>query len=113
MLQDTLTRNYRNPVWLWPYWSLWVIITLMIVFSHVREEPHLVRICIHLIIIRNIIPWFNMEDRVKFDDMGNLILFNQLQVMGLVAVMVPMCLFESPLFHVPISVVYQISFSYG
>lgn len=73
---DTYSGSYRNSGFLWPYWICWFLITAIMVFSHVKQKPHLFRVCIQLIIIRNLVPWLNLEDREIFDDLGKLLQWN-------------------------------------
>lgn len=78
MLVDTLIGNYRHKVFLYPYWACWIIMTILVVIAEKFDKPFLYRVTANVLMIRNILPWFNLEDRENFKDIGKLVQFNQL-----------------------------------
>lgn len=69
---DTLGSEYRNMNMLYCYWPVWLIQVVVMAYSHFREKPNLIRFLNLIIILRNIIPWLNFEDRKTFDDIAYL-----------------------------------------
>lgn len=113
MLGDTLGKVYANEIWYWIYWGLWIAMTIVLIFSHIKEKPHLVRFVVNILIIRNIVPWFNFEDRKKWDDIGNIIQYNQPQTIAVLALIIVMSLQESAAFYIPVSALYQFFMCWG
>lgn len=114
MLLDTMTDNYEHKVFLYTYWACWIAITILVFVAEKFDRPHLYRITTNILMIRNILPWFNLENRATFKDIGKLVQFNQLQTLGLIAgVIIPVTIYERPAFYIPVTLVYQISISYG
>lgn len=73
MTIDTLTKNYRNTLFYYPYMICWLIVTILMFIGHKFDKPHLYRICCHIVLVRNIVPWYNFEDRKTFDDIGKVV----------------------------------------
>lgn len=91
-----------------------VVIFIVLIYSKISEKPFLVRICIHLIIVVYVLKWLNLEDRRSLDDFDSRIRQNQLLELGTtISAIIPMCLVEKAYFHLPVSVFYQFSISYG
>lgn len=110
---DTFSNSYRNDVMLLPYWISWIFITLLILFSHIKDRPIFIRVCIHLVIIRNLVPWLNIEDRIIFDDLAKLIHWNQLQFVGVCGCLVVMSMKENAIIHLPMSITYMFFLSFA
>lgn len=105
--------HFRNPKMLIFYWVFWVVITLVLLVSHYKQKPHLIRLCHHLIMVRNIIPWLNIEDRKTFDNYLNRLVYNQMQAFGTMALMVVWAIEENISVHLPISIIYQTAICFG
>jgi hypothetical protein len=82
-------------------------------YSHIKEKPHLVRIVIHVIIWANILPWYNFRCHKKFTNLGKIIQYNQTQNIGLLGAIVLMCVNERAIFWVPVSFIYQFAMCFG
>ena len=60
------------------------------------------------------LPMFNVGNAKKMEDLGSVIQFGQLQFIGFfTGLLVPICMFERAVFHVPVSLLYNITFSFG
>ena len=51
----------------------------ILIFSKVEEKPKLVRMCAHLLIVRNIVPFYDLEKRKTFDFIDTIIIFSLTQ----------------------------------
>lgn len=110
---DSIKGNYRETMVLYCYWSLWLISFFSLLYSHIKEKPKLMRILHILIIIRNIMPWMNFEDRKTFDDMAVVVQFSSYQNLGIQLLLGILCFTEKFKFHIPISIVAQLLISYS
>lgn len=111
--RDTLGGLYNREQWYWPYWLAWITIMVTMLYSHIKEKPHLVRIVIHVIIWANILPWYNFRCHKKFTNLGKIIQYNQTQNIGLLGAIVLMCVNERAIFWVPVSFIYQFAMCFG
>ena len=75
ILNATLSNHFQNQIVLISYWIVWVLITLLIIYSKVKKKPTLIKFCAHLLVIRNILPLYDIEQRVTIDDFNTLIIF--------------------------------------
>ena len=75
MLNDTIQGNYRDKKMLAYFWCLFILVFCLMVFSHWAEKPHIMRILHVIMIIRNIMPMYNFEDRQSFDDISFAFIF--------------------------------------
>ena len=113
MLKDTISGNYKDKREILVYWVVWAILVLLILFSHYKDRPHLVRIINLLIIVRNIIPLFNLGDRKSFDDPVQVINFSLIQNISFQVMIVSVCVTEKYYIHIPLSIIFQLFISFG
>lgn len=66
-----------------------------------------------VMILRNILPWLNFEDRKQFDDMANVVHWSHWQSLAMNAMIICVCVTEKYTVHIPASFVYQVFMSYG
>ena len=76
MLRDTFSNNYREKGMLIAYWCFWFVMMLLFLFAHYKEKPHMMRVLNLMMIARNILPFYNYEDRKSFDDPVKVINFS-------------------------------------
>ena len=85
----------------------------MILYSHFGEKPHVMRLLHQLMIIRNIIPIFNFENRNSFKDLASVAQYTSWQVLGINILLVNFCITEKFTVHFPVSIIYQFLNCYG
>ena len=76
MLNDTITSNYRETKVLIIFWSVNITVFFLMLFQHWMEKPKLMRLLHFVMIVRNILPWYNFGDRKTFDDVTQVMEFN-------------------------------------
>ena len=112
-MSDSFSANYREASILNYYWTVWGIVCLLLLYSHFKEKPNLIRILNMIMILRNIVPLFNFEDRTSFDDMTSVVQFSHFQNVALQAIIICVCVTEKYTIHVPFSIICQLLISYG
>lgn len=110
---DSLGSSYRNIYILYCYWIVWLAQGLIILYSHKKDKPNILRILNFFIVLRNIMPWFNFEDRKNFDDMAYVVQWSTQQNLCLQALIVCVAVTEKYYVHIPVSIVFQMLMSYG
>lgn len=81
----------------------------ILIYSHVKEKPHLLRVCFPIIILRNIVPIFNFENRKSFEDLATVVQMNFIMDISVMACLITFCINERWFFHLPFSIVCQFS----
>ena len=100
-------KEVGNPRILYIYWVLWFLSMFLLLISHFKDMPHLIRV-VHLIqIVRNLVPLFNFENRVIIDDLAELVRFGTTQSISLNVMLILMCLTEKYYVHLPLSIGFQ------
>ena len=94
---DHFGNKYMHAV----YWLIWILYTSMIVYSQKYKKPQLFRIILQLVVIRMLLPYFNIEKR-NYDDFLKLLLFFFMQLPYMIILEIFVCLFEK----VWVSVIY-------
>ena len=92
---ETVQGDYTEPWILWVFWFFWALNNILIWYSERREKPHLIRIVMQICIIRNIVSIYDFGHKESFKDLGKLVLFTQYAQLGVVAIMLPMTLYEN------------------
>ena len=98
---------------LYIYWLIWVIQLIFMTYSHYAEKPNVLRFLAHIMIIRNIMPWFNLGQRKAFNDTANLVHFSLFQNIVLICFLIVMGVCETYKIHIPTSIFYQFFMGYG
>lgn len=61
--------------YLYAYIVCFIIITLMILVAYFKRRAVIYRIAFQLLLIWNLLAFYNMEDRKRFDDLGDKVAF--------------------------------------
>ena len=104
LVNNSFSANYRDKSILKYYWTVWVLVCLLLLYSHFKEKPNLIRILNMIMILRNIVPLFNFEDRNSFEDMATVVQFSHFQNVALQALIICVCVTEKYTVHVPFSI---------
>ena len=75
LLKDTVSQNYREIRVLYAYWALWIVMQVLFLIGHYKNQICLIRAAYILVLIRNIFPLYNFENRKTFDDLAARIQF--------------------------------------
>ena len=112
-IRASVNGSFQNSEILQFYWGLWLLIFVLIMYSHLRDKPHINRFLHHLLIIRMIIPLFNPGDRKLFQDLASAVNFTQSQNLGINIQLFLFCTTENFIVNIPISILYQFLICYG
>ena len=113
-VEYSISGTFRNKLLLLIYWIVWFVMLAFWIISHKFNMPWLFNLCQHIMIVRNIIPVFNFEEREQLKDLAEALKFSHFKQVGLiVGFFVPICLVNRARLHIPVSIVYQGALCYG
>ena len=103
-IRDTIHGNYQETSVLIAYWCLSLINLVLMIYSECKDKPDLIRL-VHLgLIVRNIMPLYNLEQRESLEDLGTVVYFSQSQNLCLISLLGCMQVSDPWYIHVPVSV---------
>lgn len=95
---------FKYKVYYAIYWVIWFLITGLMVYSYKKDKPQVYRYILHLVMIRNIMPIINLEDREYNSNLVNIIFLIQMHFTFVIILEIFVCLVERAL----ISIIYVI-----
>lgn len=114
MIKDTVNGSFRNTLALYLFWFAWIINSFIMFLALFKNRPYLLRLLSHLLVARNLISQFNPGDKICYADIGSFVQYNQYQTVGIMAgLFLPITLYESAFFSIPVTLVYNFIMSYG
>lgn len=106
-------KQYGDIRLLISYWSMWTVALAIFLYSHFWGRPKIMLLVVHLLIIRNIVPLFDLENRQTIQNIEGLFSYALMQIMGLLVLLVMMSQSHRIYFHVPFSLIYHFLIGYG
>lgn len=76
------------------YWAIWLVYTGLLIYSSKFKKPWLMRIILHLVVARNLLPYMSFEKR-KYDDFLKMLLFILMQMPYMMLLEICVCLVET------------------
>lgn len=106
VLQDPFNVQYMY----WVYWSLWFVTTALLVYAIRKNSPIAFRILLQMVMIRNILPFINIEEK-RHKNLMNFVSWIQMQVPYVIFIEMVVIITEpiqiSPIYSLVIDVVYN------
>lgn len=72
-IKDSLIGSFEQEEVLYVYWCVWLLLLALLIFQHFKRLPNLVRVVHFILIIRQIVPLFDIGKRKGFDDKAQMI----------------------------------------
>ena len=66
-LQFTLGQELNNVLMYYVYWSIWILISVLMIYSYCSDKSQVYRIILQILVIRNMLSFLNFEERTITD----------------------------------------------
>ena len=95
------------------YWCNTFFLLPIMIYSHFKDKPHIMRFVHMVLIIRILMPFFNLEQRTYEIELADMIYFLIIQTLALLAMMIGSQISEPWYVHVPFTMVVYFFISFG
>lgn len=107
-LVDTVSGVYKTNLTIFLYWIWGILMILLMLYSHIRRNRHVMRLVYIIMIVRLLIPWYTYKDREKLNDMASVAFYIVYISHCCTAFMVCIGLSESTFIYSPISTIFPL-----
>ena len=106
VFQIALFKWYVNYRILYLYWTMWVIMLVLMIYCHFRDKPKILQLILHLMILRLAIPLIDFDNRQSIEHFDDLFIYVSSQISALLLLLIMLSLSHPWHIHVPFSIIY-------
>ena len=105
----TIYDEYRNKPYLYYHWSIFMLVSILIIIGRITQKPIFLKLGFHIQTIDKLFIILDFAERTFLDDLSEVIINQQMLTIAFFCVyFIPFCILEKAYVHVPMSIIYQI-----